>query len=184
MNWRRAVWIVLFVAVLAKAWGQWERRPIQPADGVLAPVAPVQADANGAPKVLLGRWTLTPRATYEITARILGREDYRFDPIADLVPLDLALGWGPMSDNRVLEAFRISQGARFYSWRPVDESLPIDSVASKLARLRRGGQVVRLSGLLVDGVRDDGLKIRTSLTRSDTGAGACEFLLVQAVEIL
>jgi hypothetical protein len=58
------------------------------------------------------------------------------------------------------------------------------SVASKLARLRRGGQVVRLSGLLVDGVRDDGLKIRTSLTRSDTGAGACEFLLVRAVEIL
>jgi hypothetical protein len=202
MNWRRAVWIVLFVAALAKAWGQWERRAIQPADGVLAPEAPVQADANGAPEVVLGRWTLTPRATYEVTARILGREDYRFDLIADLVPLDLALGWGPMSDNRVLEGFRISQGARFYSWRPVNASLPIEpgevtrnsanthvipanaSVASKLARLRRGGQVVRLSGLLVDGVRDDGLKIRTSLTRSDTGAGACEFLLVRAVEIL
>jgi hypothetical protein len=53
-----------------------------------------------------------------------------------------------------------------------------------IARLRRAGQVVHLSGLLVDGVRDDGLKVRTSLTRSDTGAGACEFLRVQAVEIL
>ena len=49
--------------------------------------------------------------------------------------------------------------------------------------LGRGGQVVHLSGLLVDGMRDDGMTIRTSLTRNDTGAGACEFLLVQRVEV-
>jgi hypothetical protein len=201
MNWRRAVWIVLFVAVLSKAWGQWEHRAIHPADGAVAPDEPLQTDANGAPAVVLGRWTLTPRATYDVTARILSREDYRFDPIADLAPLDLALGWGPLSDNGVLQALEISQGARFYSWRTVTESLPIDlgevtrhsanthvipanaSVASKLARLRRGGQVVHLSGLLVDGVRDDGMKIRTSLTRTDSGAGACEFMLVQQVAV-
>jgi hypothetical protein len=60
---------------------------------------------------------------------------------------------------------------------------PAGPAAAKLDRLRRGGQVVRLSGLLVDGVRDDGMAIRTSLTRNDTGAGACEFLLVQRVEV-
>jgi hypothetical protein len=202
MNWRRAAWIVLLIAVLWKAWGQWEHRAIHPADGVIAPDEPLQTDANGAPVIVLGRWTLTPRATYDITARILGREDYRFDPIAGLAPLDLALGWGPMSDNRVLKAFKISQGARFYSWRPVTESLPIDlgevtqysanthiipaddAVAAKLARLRLGGQVVHLTGLLVDGARDDGMTIRTSLTRADSGAGACEVMLVQHVEIL
>ena len=201
MNWRRAVSIALFIFVLSQAWGQWEQRAISPADGVLAPNEPLQTDANGAPVIVLGRWTLTPRATYDITARILSREDYRFDPMSGLAPLDLARGWGPMSDNRVLKALKISQGARFYSWRPVTESLPIDlrevtqhsanthvipanaSVASKLARLRRGGQVVQLSGLLVDGVRDDGMKIRTSLTRTDSGAGACEFMLVQQVAV-
>ena len=202
MNWRRAAWIVLLIAVLWKAWGQWEHRAISPADGVLAPDEPLQTDANGAPVIGLGRWTLTPRATYDITARILSREDYRFDPMSGLAPLDLALGWGPMSDNRVLKAFKISQGARFYSWRPVAEPLPIklgeviqysanthiipanDAVAAKLARLRLAGQVVHLTGLLVDGARDDGMTIRTSLTRSDSGAGACEFMLVQHVEIL
>ncbi|MGB7740163.1 MAG: hypothetical protein WBM03_13705 [Steroidobacteraceae bacterium] len=201
MNWRRVVWTALFIAVLSKAWGQWERRAIHPADGAIAPNEPLQTDANGAPVIVLGRWTLTPRATYDITARILSREDYRFDPISGLAPLDLALGWGPMSDNRVLQAFKISQGARFYSWRPVTESLPIDlgevtkysanthaipandSVASKLARLRLGGQVVHLTGLLVDGARDDGLTIRTSLSRTDSGAGACEFMLVQQVNV-
>jgi len=201
MNWRRALWIALFIFVLSKAWGQWEHRAIHPADGAIAPNEPLQTDANAAPVIVLGRWTLTPRATYDITARILSREDYRFDPIADLAPLDLALGWGPMSDNRVLKALKISQGARFYSWRPVTESLPIElgevtrhsanthaipanaAVASKLARLRLGGQVVHLTGLLVDGARDDGMTIRTSLTRTDSGAGACEFLLVQQVQV-
>ena len=201
MNWRRAVWLAVFVAVLWKAWGQWEHRAIHPADGTLAPDEPLQSDVNGAPVIVLGRWMLTPRATYDITARILGREDYRFDPISDLAPLDLALGWGPMSDNRVLKTLKISQGARYYSWRPVTESLPIDLpevtrhsanthlipadavVASNLARLRLGGQVVHLTGLLVDGARDDGVTIRTSLTRTDSGAGACEFMLVQNVQV-
>ena len=141
---------------------------------------------------------LTPRARYDINARILGREDYRFDAMSDLVPEDLALGWGPMSDNRVLQSFDISQSARFYSWRP-KAALPIPrqevitnsanthvipadpAVASQLTRLRKG-QVVHLTGLLVDGVRDDGRWIRTSLTRSDTGAGACEVMLVEQVE--
>jgi hypothetical protein len=58
-----------------------------------------------------------------------------------------------------------------------------DSVASKLARLRQAGQVVHLTGLLVDGKRDDGMTIRTSLTRADSGAGACEVFLVQDVEV-
>jgi len=201
MNWRRFGWLALILFALSKAWGQWEQRAIHPADGALAPDAPVQGDADGAPAIVHGRWTLTPRATYDITARVLGREDYRFDPIADLAPLDLALGWGPMSDNQVLQGLKISQGARFYSWRPVTESLPIElrdvnthsanthlipanaSVASKLDALRHGGQVVQLTGLLVDGARDDGMTIRTSLTRTDTGAGACEFMLVQHVQV-
>ena len=167
MNWRRAVWIVLFVAVLSKAWGQWETSGSSSGRWCVAPDEPLQTNANGAPAVVLGRWTLTPRATYDVTARILGREDYRFDPIADLAPLDLALGWGPMSDNRVLKTLKISQGARFYSWRPVTESLPMDlrevtyhsanthvipanaSVASKLSRAapgRTGGSPVGSAG--------------------------------------
>jgi len=147
-----------------------------------------------------GRWTLTGRAHYEVTARILGREEYRMDPLSDLIPEDLALGWGPMSDNRVLESFDISQSARFYSWHPRND-MPIsreeviehsanthviaanEHVGSQLKRLRVG-QVVHLMGVLVDAVRDDGTYIHTSLTRSDSGAGACEVMLVEDVEVL
>ena len=181
------------------AWQRWESRPVHPLDGPLAPDDPVQTDIERAAPVRHGRWLLTPRASYDITARILSREDYRFDRLADLVPEDLALGWGPMSDNHVLAAFDISQGARFYSWRPRGplpiaredvilhsantHVIPADArTRSELGRLRVG-QVVHLSGTLVDATRDDGAGLRTSLTRADSSAGACEVMLVETVEV-
>jgi hypothetical protein len=104
-----------------------------------------------------------------------------------------------MSDNRVLAHFDISQGARFYTWQPRG-ALPIpretvishsanthlipanDRVRSELAHLRVG-EVVHLTGPLVDARRDDGAWIHTSLTRLDSGPGACEVLLVETVEV-
>lgn len=196
---RTVVWTALVAGALYNGWQRWQTRPFHPPDGALAPAAPLQSDIEAAAPLQHGRWRLTPRAAYDITARILGREDYHFDRLSDLVPEDLALGWGPMSDNQVLHAFDISQGARFYSWRPrttlpitreqvIEHSanthvIPADAaIARQLARLRVG-QVVRLRGSLVDGTRDDGAWLRTSLTRSDTGAGACEVLLVEHVEL-
>ncbi len=190
---------MLLAAALLSAWHRWEHRPFHPRDGIIAPDEPLQTEPDTTQTVTLGRWTLTPRAHYEITARILGRETYRFDAMAELVPEDLALGWGPMSDNHVLAAFDISQGARFYSWRPRAEPpipredviahsanthvIPADAgIRSKLARLRVG-QVVRLTGKLVDAVRDDGAYVHTSVTRTDSGAGACEVMLVEAVSL-
>jgi hypothetical protein len=37
--------------------------------------------------------------------------------------------------------------------------------------------------MLVDAARDDGAGLRTSLTRTDSGAGACEVMLVETVEV-
>lgn len=194
------LYAALVVGGLWQGHEQWVLRPVHPPDGAIAPLEPQQSDLADAAPVPHGRWLLTPRAHYDITARILGREDYHFDALSDLIPEDLALGWGPMSDNRLLEQFDISQGARFYSWQShgplplprqqiVEHSanthvIPLDQrVRRELARLRVG-QVVHLSGLLVDGARDDGAYIRTSLTRSDEGPGACEVMLVDAVEVI
>jgi hypothetical protein len=195
---RRILLIVLAVAGLWQGYENWRLRPVHPADGAIAPDDPRQTDIEAPRVTVLGQWRLTARAHYDITARILGREDYRFDQLADLIPEDLALGWGAMSDNRVLEAFEITQGARFYSWRakrrlPIPRQaviehsanthiIPADRVvAGQLQRLRVG-QVVHLTGYLVNGVRQDGTYLNTSLTRSDSGPGSCEVVLVEAVE--
>ena len=199
MDARTALLAGLLVLGTYSAWQRWESRPVHPLDGALAPDEPAQTDIEGAAPLRHGRWLLTPRASYDISARILSREDYRFDRLADLVPEDLALGWGPMSDNHVLAAFDISQGARFYTWRPRGplpiaredvivhsantHLIPVDArIRAELAHLRVG-QVVHLAGRLVDAVRDDGAWLRTSLTRTDAGAGACEVMLVENVEV-
>ena len=194
-SWLLRAAIVVFIVNGAYTW--WYDRPVTDPVGVLAPDEPQQADLAGAEPIVHGRWTLTPRARYDITARVLGRERYRFDGLARLVPVDLALGWGPMSDNRILAPLEISQSGRFYwvHWSqapPVPpaeimrhsanlHAIPADrSTEAQLLRLREG-EVVRLTGELVDGRRDDGAFINTSLTREDTGAGACEVMLVETL---
>jgi hypothetical protein len=196
--------LVLKLVLLAYiGWGGWNwlsNRPIHPPDGVLAGNEPEQSAIPNGDKVQVGRWTLTVRAHYRITARILARERYHFDALSDLIPEDLALGWGSMSDNRNLRTTDISQSNRFYYWRaPVGSALSRDSIIThsanthvipenslirrQLLRLRPG-QVVTLSGELVDASRDDGMWIKTSLVRNDTGAGSCEVLLVKDVMLV
>lgn len=198
MDGRKIVLAALVAVGLWQGAHAWRLRPVHPHDGILAPDEPTQSALERAATIGQGDWKLIPRAGYDITARILSREDYSFDPLSGLIPEDLALGWGAMSDNRILREFKITQGARFYGWRPL-AALPIPIqeviehsanthvipanplVRSQLARLRTG-QVVHLAGLLVDAVRNDGAYIHTSLTRSDAGAGACEVMLVERVE--
>jgi hypothetical protein len=199
MSSREAALLVLMVLGLWQGWRDWRLRPVHPPDGVLAPEEPQQVDIATDARAVHGRWTLTPRARYDITARILGREDYTFDGLSDLAPEDLALGWGAMSDNRIVSSFKFVQGSRFLTWHPLSEPpipwnqvivhsanthvIPANRhVRSQLASLRVG-QVVHLTGLLVDGISSGGGDFHTSLSREDTGPGACEVMLVESVEV-
>jgi hypothetical protein len=195
---RNVLIIAVVILALWQAFDRWQLRPVHPPDGPIAPDDPRQTDLGEEPVTTLGRWRLTPRARYDITARILSREDYGFDALSDLIPEDLALGWGPMSDNRILRAFEITQAARFYSWMarqplPIPRQaviehsanthlIPADGELRRQLKRLRVGQVVHLTGFLVDGMRDNGVYIHTSLTRSDSGPGSCEVMLVEQVE--
>jgi hypothetical protein len=198
--WRHPIFKLLLLTYVAfGAWNWLSNRPVKAPDGVLAPGEPLQGEVPDGATLPSGRWTLKVRAHYRITARILGLERYHLDALASLIPEDLALGWGPMSENRILQSIDISQSDRFYFWRAAaGEPLAKDAIiahsanthvipenpliARQLSHLRRG-EVVTLTGDLVDGVRDDGLRIKTSLVRTDTGAGACEVMLVREVDI-
>jgi hypothetical protein len=198
--WRHpALKVILILYIGWGAWNWFSDRPVHPQDGVLAPADPRQESRSSSEKIPMRRWTLTVRASYRITARILALERYHFDSLADHIPEDLALGWGPMSDNQVLKSIDISQSDRFYFWRtsahsPIARDVIIShsanthvipensSIARQLAHLRPG-EVITLTGELVDAVRDDGRWIKTSLVRTDTGAGSCEVLLVQDVAV-
>ena len=143
--------------------------------------------------------SMVPLAGFSVSARVLGREPYRLGREAGYSPLDLALGWNRMTEDAVLGRLSISQGGRWYrySWQgepplPVDEivrssanmhMIPADdTVRRALDRISRGDRV-RIDGWLVQVDADDGWRWRSSLTREDSGGGACEVVYVCAVTL-
>ncbi len=89
---------------------------------------PVQTSIGLPRPSLHGDYTITPLANYEIKAVVLSRERYRNDAGANFAPVDLALGWGPMSTAAVINDLNISQSGRWYeySWsgeEPLDPAL-------------------------------------------------------------
>lgn len=194
--------LLLVLLLLLAAWGGlswWQSRPLQHPPGVLVTGAPQQLPLAG-PLSLPDddAYRLTPRARFDLSARVLSRADYRFDAGADLVPTDLALGWQQMSDSAVLDHIAISQANRFYFWsvrrfpipRRVIETesanmhlIPADAEVRRALKRVRVGDVITLDGYLVDARRGNGFVWRTSLTRDDTGAGACELVYVEQLRI-
>src|SRR5262249_42721793 len=51
-----------------------------------------------------------------IQDRLRSRKIYSNDEIADLCPIDFAVGWGHMTDQAVLDRIRIWQTGRFFFW--------------------------------------------------------------------
>lgn len=194
MRWR---WLFLFALAWA-AWDRWEARPIAHPPGILASADPVQTDLGPSPQRLTkAGYQILPLQSFSLVARVLSKERYRFDEASDISPVDLALGWGRMSDQAVLDAVDISQSGRFYFWHVDRFPIPRreiethsanmhmipanDEVQHKLLSMR-AGNIVSLSGYLVEVHGQNGWRWRSSLTREDTGAGACEVVWVETVE--
>ncbi len=196
ITWTRLLFILLI------AWGAihyFHQREVAHGPGVLAAQAPYQSGAGSAAAKTINGFEITPLASFSVHARVLSRKDYYFGREADLSPIDLALGWGRMSDEAVLKDISISQGSRFYYWRvntfpiPREEIethsanmhlIPADDSVGKALQSIRVGNVVRLHGYLVEARTADGWRWKSSLTREDTGMGACELMLVESVEVL
>ncbi len=170
-------------------------RPVAHAPGIIAPEIPLQQPVDAsAPSLRKKDIAITPLATFSITARVLSRADYRWDAPAAISPTDLALGWGRMSDTSVLDKIDISQSGRFYYWRvhefPIPEReiiessanmhlIPADGSVARAIDHVKQGDVVTFEGYLIEARWPDGGTWRSSLTRSDTGAGACEVVWVE-----
>ena len=52
-------------------------------------------------------WHLTAIAEYDLRGRVLGTKRYHSGPQAELVPVDVAVGWKQMSDQSVLDQLTI-----------------------------------------------------------------------------
>lgn len=195
----RRPWLWLLVVLgLYGGYQGWTTRTITHPPGMLAAADPVQAPVRANPPRFRKHDTdIVARARFTMQARVLGVERYHADAMAELMPVDLAFGWGPMSDSAVLARLAISQSNRFYFWTAEEFPIPRQDIETHSANMHlipandtierrikavRVGQVVTLSGYLVDVKADTGWTINSSLTRDDTGAGACEVIWVESFE--
>ena len=165
--------------------------------GIPASQDPIQTSSSLPRPFNHGDYIVTPLATYRVTAVVLSRSRYRNDAGADIGPVDLALGWGPMSVAGVINDLNISQSGRWYeySWRgdpPLDPAaiaqhsanthcLPADDrVRQRLLAVKRH-ELVTLQGYLVEVTKTTGYHWRSSLMRNDTGGGSCEVMWITDV---
>ncbi len=180
---------LFFSALIIGGWFYFHDTPAK-WRGMPAAAEPIQTSNNLPAPFLHGSYTITPLARYKITAITLSRDRYRFDPGAPISPVDLALGWGPMSVASVINDLSIRQSGRWYEYSyasepPLDPDaiashsanthcLPAtDEIRTKLLAVKRH-QVVSMEGYLVEVTGANGYHWRSSLSRTDTGGGACE----------
>jgi hypothetical protein len=165
---------------------RWPGRP--------APSEPLQVESNlPAPFHYMG-FTLSPLARYTVTAVVLCRKRYYADFGSIVSPVDLGLGWGALSEAPVINSLQFSQAGRFLmcSGPLTDEEMITQSanthclatgkVRAAVLAVRRH-ELVTLDGYLVSVSAPVGdFTWVSSLTRDDTGPGACEVLWVNRVK--
>lgn len=144
---------------------------------------------------------VVPLKNYEIEARILSKKKYTIGEDSDFATYDLALGWKEMSDIHYLEKIKISQRNRWYYWRTKDRSIPREIISynssnhhivhanekikKQLSNLKEH-QVIKMTGYLINAknINYPNIELKSSLTRKDTGAGACEVFYVDYLEVI
>ncbi len=194
--------LVLLALIVVLLWMGRSHSPVPESSELpqvsLAPVSaePLQQNLTPPAELEFGQYSLRLLAEFALEARVLARERYRMGREADLSPWDFALGWGRMAEPEIARQFTIRQSGRWYYWRTEQLPIPLreveissanmhlipanDQVREALDRVN-SGSTVSLRGFLVEARGEDGWRWRSSMSREDTGDGACELILVTDV---
>lgn len=143
---------------------------------------------------------LMPVSEIRIDAAVLGVQRYFGDDMKDVIPVDLALGWGQSMRDGIWQKIGTTQMQRRAIFRPLTRDLKFDDtildtltnmhmvthadpIRSDLLRVRRG-DVVRITGRLVDirEGRTGRLLMASSQRFDDRGDGACEIVFLDRIE--
>ncbi|NVJ58794.1 MAG: hypothetical protein HWE27_00305 [Gammaproteobacteria bacterium] len=199
---RRVIALIVISVLVLVFWPDPAAKYEDLSDGLIPPAAleqPKQQNLSSKNSFKINKTLITPLAEFEIAARVLGVEPYYFDRGASISPVDLALGWGVMAKPETLAHINISQRNRWYYWRTENDNVALrdiqvnsanmhmvpanDLIAKKLKSVA-SGQFINIKGKLIQAEEEGGWRWRSSLTRQDTGGGACELIYVEEVTFL
>lgn len=194
----KKILIISIFIVLAAIYLFWPEKVITYPAGILAPEPPLQRNLTETKEWQKDEFTIKALAEYKIKARVLSRNNFSVGKESKISPIDLALGWGRMSDQSVIDKITVTQSNRWYRWKT--DSYPIprneimtssanvhivpadESVEKKLGKVYKGS-LIEMKGFLVEITTKDRWYWKSSLRRDDTGGGSCELFLVEEIEI-
>jgi len=188
------LWVALVVAFVGVSKFHGFGKVTQP-PGILCPDEPLQTKTTAHPFWENG-YKFQPLFDFEVKARVLSVQHYTNDREAQVIPTDLGLGWGRLSDTDAISHFTFTQNVRHLFWETDDEVVyvPLDEVKVSVANMHiipgtdaikadlrtvKEGEIVKFNGWLVKVTGDDGFRLVSSTTREDTGGGACEIVYVK-----
>jgi len=205
---RRLIWVAIAALVLFLAYKHIYMRPSAVARGqeidvsgeprqtaLPSPeVAPVEFDGKS--------YLLEKHHRYEIAGEVLSIETYNLAFKSEFFDVDLGLIWGPrLADLK--RKYRFNQGGRWLFWSsdgPVSDDerhyitahisnnhlIPAEGRRNlfKAVRWPSRGDRVRITGYLVNIKNPSGgIAVASSTSRDDSGAGACEVIWVDEIQI-
>jgi hypothetical protein len=166
--------------------------------GITAPDQPKQINLVGTKEWKLDEFSFRALAEYSIKARVLSRNNFSVGRESEISPFDLALGWGPMSDQSITDKIDISQSNRWYRWKadvlPIQAReislnsanvhiIPKDETIEKKFDEVYKGSLIEMKGYLVEITNTEGWRWKSSLKRDDTAGGSCELFWVEELII-
>ncbi|HSL88563.1 MAG TPA: hypothetical protein VK870_04640 [Ignavibacteriaceae bacterium] len=177
----------------------WPEKVITYPEGTTAPEQPLQTNLSDTKEWEKNEFRFKALAEFKIKARVLSRNSFSVGKESKISPVDFALGWGPMSDQAVIDRIKVTQRNRWYRWET--DSYPIprneimtnsanvhiipadDLIDKKLSKVYKGS-LIEMKGYLVEVTTEDRWFWRSSLRRDDTGGGSCELFWVEELNIL
>lgn len=190
---KRFIYILISVLLVYGLWVHW----LKPNKGIME--ADHYQEINEHIKTF-DQYTIENLSVFEGEFRVLSREDYGMGREAEISPVDFALGWGKMAEPQIYKQLSFRQSNRWSYWR-YENTPPIDvreiethsanmhiipankEIAKQISKVDQD-DLIYLQGHLVEVRAQDGWVWRSSLTREDTGNGACELFLVENIRII
>ena len=188
--------IIVLTGVLVYAF--WPEKELRHPAGVLCPDDPVQTTVTDPVPWQKDEYTITPLAKFSIKAFVLSTNSFSLGRESDLSPMDLALGWGQMSNQAIIDGLDISQSNRWYRWKAKVLIIPAKEISTHSSNMHiipaneqveetlgelYKGCIIEMKGYLVSVKAADGWHWSSSLRRDDTGGGACELVWAEELNI-
>lgn len=174
-------------------------KEIRHPSGILVDAEPVQKPVFNKLPWQKDDFSVIPLAEFKIKAKVLSRNNFSIGKESDISPLDLALGWGPMSNQAIIDMLDISQSNRWYKWKAKVLPIPSREISTHSANMHivpandlleekfdevYKGSLIEMTGYLVEIKGEKGWRWKSSLRRDDTGGGACELVWVEDLKII